>query len=214
VRGETSDVLVLLEHPPTITVGQSGDMSNLFVDRSELRQRGISFFLADRGGDITYHGPGQLVAYPIVDLRDRGRDVSQYVRDLEETVIRTLADLSIKSRRDERQPGVWVGDAKIASIGVAVRKWVTTHGIALNVSNDLGPFSLIRPCGLSGQEMTAVSGLVGRRVQMDEAIAAFVNRFAEVFSADIVEPTLDANAFETTRLERLATSARRSRGCN
>jgi len=186
LRGEIPDTLLLLEHPPTITAGQAADLADLLVDWSELRRQGVAFFFADRGGSLTCHAPGQLVAYPIVDLRQRDRDVLQYVRDLEEVVIRMLADMSLSARRDERQAGVWVRDAKIASIGVAVRKWVTTHGVAINVCNDLNYFSLIRPCGVD-QAMTSVSLELGRDVAPGDVVDLFVKPFAEVFSSGRVE---------------------------
>jgi len=187
VRGEIPDTLLLLEHPLTITAGEAADLADLLVDWSELRRRGVAFFFADRGGSLTCHAPGQLVAYPIVDLRQRDRDVLRYVLDLEEVVIRMLAGMSLSAGRDVRQPGVWVRDAKIASIGVAVKKWVTTHGVALNVCNDLRPFSLIRPCGLANQAVTSISLELGRDVTMEDAVEAFSASFAEVFNAGRVE---------------------------
>jgi lipoate-protein ligase B len=190
VRDEIPDTLLLLEHPPTITAGQAADLADLLVDWPELRSKGISFFFADRGGGLTFHAPGQLVAYPIVDLRQRGKDVLQYLRDLEKVVILTLSDLSIGGRRDERQAGVWAGRHKIASIGVAVRRWVTTHGVAINVCNDLGCFSLIRPCG-ADQAMSSVSLELGREVAHADVVDLFVNRFAEVFGAGTVEGVND-----------------------
>ena len=190
VRGEIPDTLLLLEHPPTITAGQAADLADLLVDWGDLRCRGIAFFFADRGGSLTCHGPGQLVAYPIVDLRQRGKDVLRYLRDLEEVVILTLTDISIDGRRDERQAGVWASHGKIASIGVAVRRWVTTHGVAINVCNDLGCFSLIRPCG-ADQAMSSVSLELGREVAHADVVDLFVNRFAEVFGAGTVEGVND-----------------------
>jgi lipoate-protein ligase B len=190
VRDEIPDTLLLLEHPPTITAGQAADLADLLVDWSELRRQGIAFFFADRGGCLTCHAPGQLVAYPIVDLRQRGRDVLQYLRDLEEVVILTLTDLSIDCRRDERQAGVWASRGKIASIGVAVRRWVTTHGIAINVCSDLNYFSLIRPCG-ADQAMTSVSLELGRDVAPWDVVDLFVKRFAEVFNSGRVEGAED-----------------------
>lgn len=189
-RDEIPDTLLLLEHPPTITAGESADLADLLVDWNELRRWGVAFFFADRGGSLTCHAPGQLVAYPIVDLRGRGRDVLQYLRDLEEVVILTLADLSIRGRRDERNAGVWAGRGKIASIGVGVRRWVTTHGVAVNVCNDLSHFSLIRPCG-ADQAMSSISLELGREIASEEVSDLFVNRFAEVFNAARVESVDD-----------------------
>lgn len=211
VRGEIPDTLLLLEHPLTITAGQAADLADLLVDWSELRRRGIAFFFADRGGSLTCHAPGQLVVYPVVDLRRRDRDVLQYVRDLEEVVIRMLADMSLGARRDDRQAGVWVRDAKIASLGVAVKRWVTTHGVAINVCNDLKPFSLIRPCGLANQAMTSISRELGRDVAVEDVADAFTASFAEVFNAGRVEDTVGRIVPVCAEV---SAGARRSRGCS
>lgn len=135
------DTLLMLEHPPVMTTGKAGKLENILVSREELAARGISLFFTDRGGDVTYHGPGQLVAYPIFDLRERGRDLHRFVFDLEEAIIRTLRDFNIEGGRDEGHPGIWVEKAEIAALGLRASRWVTTHGLALNINNDLGPFS-------------------------------------------------------------------------
>lgn len=208
VRGEIPDTLLLLEHPPTITAGQAADLADLLVDWSELRRQGVAFFFADRGGSLTCHAPGQLVAYPIVDLRQRGRDVIQYLRDLEEVVILTLTGLSIDCHRDERQAGVWASRGKIASIGVAVRRWVTTYGVAVNVWNDLEYFSLIRPC-CADQAMTSASLELGYSVAFEEVVDLFVKRFAEVFGAGTVglSPTVGSR-------RSFSLASERSEGCS
>jgi lipoate-protein ligase B len=185
VGGRITDTLLLLEHPPTITIGKSGKLENILVSRAQLAERGIPVFLMDRGGDVTYHGPGQLVGYPIIDLRDRGRDLHRYVRDLEAVVIRTLADFGVKGGRDRTHPGVWVGDEEIAAVGLRVKRWVTMHGFALNVNVDLEPFSLIKPCGLSDGKATSISNILSRDVLLAEVTERLLAHFSEVFGAHI-----------------------------
>jgi len=192
LEGQGADALLLLEHPPTITIGKSGKLENLLMAKEELAKQGISLFFTDRGGDITYHGPGQLVVYPIVDLRNRGKDIHRYVHDLEEVVIRTLADLSIQTGRDQRNIGVWVGNDKIAAIGVSVRKWVTMHGLALNVNPKLEHFSLINPCGILDGGVTSVSKLLGHEVPVEAVAERLVAHFSAVFDVQIGESSVDS----------------------
>ncbi|MBN2099428.1 MAG: lipoyl(octanoyl) transferase LipB [Dehalococcoidia bacterium] len=187
LAGQGEDSLLMLEHPPTITLGKSGKIENLLISKEALADRGLSLFFTERGGDITYHGPGQLVVYPIIDLRNRGKDIHRYVHDLEEVVIRTLADLEIRAGRDERNAGVWAGGSKIAAIGVSVRRWVTMHGLALNVNPDLSHFSLINPCGFADMGVTSVSQVLGQGVPLELAAARLLERFAEVFEVNIEE---------------------------
>lgn len=189
LSGEIPDSLLLLEHPPTFTLGKSGKLENLLLTKEELTQRGISLFFTDRGGDITYHGPGQLVVYPIIDLRSWGKDIHRYVRSLEEVVIRTLADFSMTAGRDEKHVGVWVGPEKIAAIGVGVRKWVTMHGLALNVNPNLEHFALINPCGILDKGVTSMTKLLGCQVPMEDVVERLARHFAEVFNARL-EPGL------------------------
>ena len=185
VEGQAADALLLLEHPPTFTIGKSGKLENLLLSKEELNNEGMSLFFTDRGGDITYHGPGQLVVYPIIDLKNRGKDIHRYIHDLEEVVIRTLADLSIEARRDEKNVGVWVGNEKIAAIGVSVRKWIAMHGLSLNVNPTLEHFSFINPCGILDRGITSVSKVLSRDVPMEVVVKRLVNHFSEVFDADI-----------------------------
>ncbi|MBA7687714.1 Octanoyltransferase [subsurface metagenome] len=187
--GKIKDTLLLLEHPPTLTIGKSGKLENILASQAELAGRGIPVFFVDRGGDVTYHGPGQLVGYPIIDLRDRGRDLHQYVRDLEEVIIRTLNDFGIKASRDKAHRGAWVGDEEIAAIGLRVRKWVTMHGFALNVNTNLEPFSLINPCGFSDRGATSISALLSQGIPMATVTERLLARFAEVFNARIERGT-------------------------
>ena len=185
VTGESPDALLVLTHPPTFTIGKSGKLDNLLLGQEEMAERGLPVFFTDRGGDITYHGPGQVVAYPIVDLRKRGRDVHRYIHDLQEVIIRTLAGFSIDAHRDESYVGVWVGDGKVAAIGVRIRRWVTMHGIAVNVDPIMEHFSLINPCGITDRGVTSISRLLGREVPMSEVAERLVGQFGEVFGAEI-----------------------------
>lgn len=178
--GQIPDTLILLEHRPVVTIGRSGDRGHLLVSHELLRQRGVEVYDIERGGSVTYHGPGQLVAYPILDLRALDEDVVRFMRALEESIIRAVADFGLTAQRLRGYPGVWVGEAKIAAVGVAVKRRVTMHGMALNVSNDLTPFAWINPCGL-GRPVTSLSRELGREVEVGEAAAVYARRFAEVY---------------------------------
>ena len=186
IGGKRTDILLLLEHPPTLTMGRRDDQKNLRISEAELKKKGVSLFPTDRGGSITWHGPGQLVAYPIIDLRSRGMDIHKYIQDLEEVIIRTLNDFSIKSGRDDKHIGVWVGRDKIAAIGVRIKKWVTKHGLAINVNSDLAHFSLINPCGIADRGVTSMADILGRKMPMDAVRKRLIDRFAEVFQASLV----------------------------
>lgn len=181
-RQEEDDVLLLLEHPPVITLGRATAASHLLLPPAELNRRGIEVAEAGRGGDITWHGPGQLVGYPIVDLEPLGRDLHRYLRLLEEVLVRALAVFDIAGERVAGRTGVWVEEAKIASIGIGVRRWVAWHGFALNVSADLAGFADIIPCGLPGVAMTSLERLLGRPVSMLQAQEAVIAAFADVFA--------------------------------
>ena len=184
VEGEIGDTLLLLEHPPTITVGKAGKLENILVPSETLEQRGISLYFVDRGGDVTYHGPGQLVGYPILDLSSRGADLKRYVRELEEVLIRTLEDFSIKTDRDPQHVGVWVGQKKIASIGLSIRDWVSMHGFALNVCSNLEGFSLIHPCGFKDRKTASMQELLAFQPSMEEVIERLLGHFSEVFDPE------------------------------
>ncbi len=179
------DTLILVEHPPVITIGKSGKVENILASQAELKERGISLFFVDRGGDVTYHGPGQLVVYPIIDLKNRGSDLHQYVYDLEEVIIRTLGDFGIRAARDESHRGVWVADKEMAAIGLRVRRWVTMHGFALNVNTDLTPFSLINPCGLTDRGATSMAVLLAQEIPMTAVSDRILAHFSEVFNAEM-----------------------------
>jgi len=176
------EFLLLVEHdPPVITVGRSGGAANVLQTREALAARGIELKESSRGGDVTCHGPGQLVAYPVIDLARHGRDVHRYLRDLEEVVIRLLARYGLEGRRDADYTGVWIGREKVCAIGVAITRWVTYHGLALNVAADLDHFSLIVPCGIRDRGVTSVAKALGRDVAMETVAADLVSEFAAVF---------------------------------
>jgi lipoyl(octanoyl) transferase len=196
--GNIPDVLLLCEHPHVITLGRSGKMSNLRAPAHLLRQMGVSFFETNRGGDITYHGPGQLVGYPILNLGEIRRDVAWYVRNLEEVMIRATAEFGIVSRRVPGRTGVWVevpaasgpeneeeemhkDEEKLAAIGVHLSRWVTTHGFAYNVSTNLRYFELIVPCGIAERRATSLEKLLGRRVEMKEIAPRIVASLGGIF---------------------------------
>lgn len=190
LNGEPADVLLLLEHPPTITIGKAGKLENILVSQAWLAREGISLFFTDRGGDVTYHGPGQLVAYPIIDLKRRGRDIRKYIYELEEVIIRTLKDFSMEAYRDENYPGVWVEGKQIAAIGLKVSRWVSTHGIALNVNTNLDYFSLIKPCGFPNVKAISISKLLSRDISVQTVAERLTVHFSKVFQAHM-EPGLD-----------------------
>ena len=178
---ETDDTLILLQHPHVFTLGRHGDESHILVRGADLLGAGATYYHSDRGGDATYHGPGQIVGYPILNLRRRGSDVRQYVHDLEEVLIGALAEFGIDAARADGLPGVWVGNAKIAAIGVKVSHWVSRHGFALNVQPDLRYFDLIVPCGLHGRRATSMAAALGRDVSVDEVLDPLKRHFAAVF---------------------------------
>ncbi|MGZ8868007.1 MAG: lipoyl(octanoyl) transferase LipB [Thermoanaerobaculia bacterium] len=185
-REEIQDQLLLLEHPPVITLGRGGDARNLLASPEVLRQNGVRFFETTRGGDITYHGPGQIVGYPIVHLGEGSRDVRKYVTKLEEVLIQTVAEYGITAARVDRKRGIWVGNEKIAAIGVRIARWVTSHGWALNVNTNLEHFRLITPCGLQGTGVTSIAKQIGRAVPIEEVRAVLARKFAEIFERDLV----------------------------
>lgn len=177
------DVLLLVEHPHVLTLGVRGDggRSHILADDSVLAARGIDVFEAGRGGDVTYHGPGQVVGYPIIDLKPDRCDVHKYVRDLEEVLIRVAADYGVTGTRVDGLTGVWVGREKLAAIGVRIARWVTSHGFALNVTTDLECFNLIVPCGIADRGVTSLERLLGRRLDLTDVEDRIVAHFAAVF---------------------------------
>ena len=180
--GRMPNLLLLLQHPPVITLGVRGSSrSHITATDAMLASRGIGVYDTGRGGDVTYHGPGQIVAYPILDLRPDRCDVHRYVRDLEEVLIRVCADYEITAGRVAGLSGVWVGPNKIAAIGVRISRWITSHGFAFNVNTNLHDFDLIVPCGIVDRGVTSLQKLLGRQVLIDEVEQRVSARFAEVF---------------------------------
>ena len=191
--GRVGDVLLLLEHPHVITLGVKRDAaaSHVLATPEALAARGIQVVETGRGGDVTYHGPGQIVGYPIVDLNPDRRDVHRYVRDLEEVMIRTAADVDVAARRIEGLTGVWVGADKLGAIGVRISRWITSHGFAFNVTTDLTHFDLIVSCGIRDRGVTSLARLLGRSVEMTEVEHLLARHFCGVFGRCLVEGSVE-----------------------
>ena len=187
-EGSGPERLLLLEHPPVYTLGRNAGDGEITADASWLRARGIAVHETDRGGQATYHGPGQLVGYPILDLSPDRRDVRRYVADLCEVLVRTLAELGVAAApRPAPHVGVWVGEEKIASLGVHLSRWITTHGFALNVTTDVGAFAGIVPCGLPGISLTSIARQTGREWDVESVARRLVPHFAAVFARQVLE---------------------------
>ena len=183
-EGRIADTLLLLEHPHVLTLGVRGDggRSHILATDEALASRGVDVFETGRGGDITYHGPGQIVGYPILDLKPERCDVHRYVRDLEEVLIRVAGDYGLAAERVKGLTGVWIGGEKLAAIGVRIARWITSHGFALNVSTELDYFNLIVPCGIRDRGVTSLSRLLGRTVDRAEVEDKLIQRFTEIFT--------------------------------
>jgi lipoyl(octanoyl) transferase len=201
--GRIPDQLLLLEHEPVFTLGRNARRENVLLAEPALRERGIEVHETGRGGDVTYHGPGQVVGYPILDLSPDRRDVHRYVRDLEEVMIRTCAEYGVAAGRVPGLTGTWVGDEKIGAIGVRIARWVTSHGFALNVSTDLSPFGLIVPCGIRDRGVTSLERLLGRPVALDDVMGSLARQFAAVFEfqIDASQGTPLAKTIETAKAD-------------
>lgn len=198
------DVLLLLQHPAVITLGVKGDggRSNIVATPERLGELGIEVAETGRGGDVTYHGPGQITGYPILDLSPDRKDVRRYVRDLEELMIRLAGSYGLSAGRVDKLNGTWIGDAKIGAVGVRISRWVTMHGFAFNVSTDLSHFGVIVPCGIVGKAVTSLERELGREVPMDEVLDHLEAHAADVFDAELVRATepplagVDESAYE------------------
>ena len=187
----TSNYFLFVEHPHVFTLGKSGDQANLLASEAVLREKGATFFHINRGGDITYHGPGQIVGYPILDLENFFTDIHKYLRLLEEMVILTLAEYGLEGQRSPGETGVWLeagkpGARKICAMGVRASRWVTMHGFALNVNTDLSYFDLMIPCGIRDKGVTSLSAELGRHVPMAEVRQRLLRHFSELFEAALV----------------------------
>ncbi len=186
IAGESQDTFIFTSHPPTITVGRGGGNENILVADEILAQRGVKKFEIERGGDVTFHGPGQQVIYPIVDLDQRGRDLHKFLRDLEEVVIVFLKNYDIIGERSVGKTGVWVGDKKICAIGIAVKRWVSYHGLALNIDTDLNFFQLINPCGFAPDSVTSLEQLSGQPTDKAKVFFQLTNAIEQVFEVKLV----------------------------
>jgi lipoate-protein ligase B len=195
-RGFIKDVLLLQEHPPTITLGRSGRLANLLVKEDQLRSQGIDLWHVDRGGDITYHGPGQLVGYPILELRPGERDVHAYMHHLEESLIRLMARFGIEAMRDSRYTGVWTSMGKIAAMGVHISRWITRHGFALNVNTDLSYFDLIVPCGITGRNVTSMQKHLSPMIDLEDVSNRYIQEFGAVFNRTMIQSSESALGLE------------------
>ena len=195
--GNIPDQLLLLQHPPVITLGVKArhDRSHVLASPADLEEEGVEIFETGRGGDVTYHGPGQLVGYPILDLRPDRCDVHRYVRDLEEALIQAAAAFGVATERIQGLTGVWAGKNKLAAIGVRISRWITSHGFAFNVGTNLGHFDLIVPCGIADKGVTSLEVLLSRPIQMDEIESSVVTSFAAVFERRPVQSASVAQSF-------------------
>ena len=185
-EGAIPDVLLFVEHPPTYTIGRGGNIGHLLVSQKELTKIGATLVETDRGGDITFHGPGQIVVYPILDLNHIEPDVHYYLRRLEDVLIRALARFNIRARSIDGLTGVWHSQGKVAAIGVRVSRWVTSHGFALNVSTDLSYFNRIVPCGIFGKAVTSMESILGYTIPLASVSAAVSAEFGKVFNRRIM----------------------------
>jgi len=185
------DLLLFLEHPHVITLGRRGNRSHLLVSPEVLEEMEIPVYHAERGGDVTYHGPGQMVVYPILDLKNYGYRLIRYISQLEEVILCVLKDFGIVGRRDPLNRGVWVDEEKIASVGVAIKRWVSFHGFSLNYETDLKYFELINPCGLEGKKMITMAKILGQRISRDELIERIGFHFSRIFEMYLEEKNIE-----------------------
>lgn len=187
LEGKTGDCLLLLEHPPVLTSGRRGSKDNILLKPAQLEELGVQVYEINRGGDITYHGPGQIVGYPVINLNNIGRDIKDFVWKLEEVFIRLLeTEYGIAAYREEKKyTGVWVGDSKITAIGIAVKQWVTMHGFAFNVNTDLSHFKWINPCGITDRGVTSVQELTGEKQNINYLNMRAAEYFCEIFGYDL-----------------------------
>ena len=190
-----NDTLILLEHPPVFTITRKNTLKNILSSPDELKEKGISICKTNRGGDITYHGPGQLVGYPIMDIKKHGKDLHKYIRTIEEMIIKLLMDYGISAHRSKINPGVWVGEEKIAAIGIAVKSsWITMHGFSFNINPDLNHYSLIVPCGISDKGVTSLSKVLRKSVSQKEVRQKLIQHYGEVFNLRTRKITLEVIA--------------------
>ncbi len=190
VDGAIGDILLLVEHDPVITVGKSGKDSNILISESLLKEKGVGLYRIERGGDVTYHGPGQLVGYPIFNVKEKLAGIRSFIEKIEEVIIATLAQFNIEAEKKEKMIGVWVGTGKICSIGIAVKRWVSFHGFALNVNTDLKYFDLIHPCGFKNIKMTSMAEILEKEISMKAVKDAVKEEFGKIFENRVEERCL------------------------
>jgi len=189
---QTQNYLLFVEHPPVYTLGKSGNENNLLINENEREEKGVQYFKINRGGDITFHGPGQIVGYPILDLEKFYTDIGKYLRNIEETIILTLAEYGIRAGRSPGETGVWIDadikgkERKICAIGVRTSRWITMHGFALNVNTDLSFFNNIIPCGIQNKQVTSIEQELGRKIDVEEAKEKVKRNFEKVFDVDLI----------------------------
>jgi len=198
VLGEVEDVLFLLEHPNTYTLGKTAHKENLIGSEDYIKSNQISVYDIDRGGDITYHGPGQIVGYPIIDLNNWFKDTHKYLRELEEVIIKTCKDYSLNCERNPKHTGVWIGDRKIAAIGIKVSRWVTMHGFAFNVNTDLNLFNGIIPCGIQDKSVTSLKQELNREINIQEVKLKLLKNFYDVFNYNSLITRQREEVFQTS----------------
>jgi len=192
IDNRIEDTLLLLEHPPVITIGRSGNSKNILASREILESEGIRLYAVDRGGDVTYHGPGQLIGYPIIDLANHGKDIHLYVYGIEKSIVELLKrEYAVQTEIVQGYVGVWYSTEKIAAIGVTVRSWITTHGFALNVDPDMNHFAMIHSCGIRDKGVTSLSRILDRKVTVDEVAKKYPKYFGETFGVEMNEITLE-----------------------
>lgn len=189
-KNKIDDTLILVEHQPVLTLGSNFHESNLLHSTEVYKKNGIDVIKTDRGGDVTFHGPNQLVIYPVFDIRNHGRDVHKWLRALEQTIIECLIQYGLEGYRFPPHTGVWVNDKKIAAIGIKISKWINTHGIALNCNNDLSPFALIIPCGIQGYGVTSLSNEIGKEITVSDAKEKICASFESVLGVSLRNTTL------------------------
>jgi lipoyl(octanoyl) transferase len=205
--GMIGDVLLINEHEHVYTLGKSSDENHLLASDEELKSAGTDIFRIDRGGDVTYHGPGQIVGYSILDLHNYFLDIHRYLRSIEEVLIRVLASFGVKAGREEGMTGVWVEGEKIAAIGVKVSRWITMHGFALNVNTDLSRFNRIIPCGIFHKGVTSMEKIAGRTFELDSVEKVLIDSFSEVFGCSVRQISFIELESEVKSMEALQTSS-------
>ena len=181
IKNEIPDTLILTEHPPTFTIGRKGGRGNILVSNEILKKNGIKVYEVDRGGDITYHGPGQIVCYPIINLAEWNKDIHLYLRSLEEVIIKFLSHFKITAVRINDYTGVWIGNGKIAAIGIGVSKWTTFHGFCININPNKEHFRMITPCGIRDKKVTSLYELTGRQIDMQKVKQILITEFGNCF---------------------------------